>query len=196
MPVAPHLFEQDVTGEHLARLTGECHQQIELQRGQRDRHAVTGDLVRRYVDLDRTDREQFGRLLVGTTQPGTHACHQFLGLERFDHVVVGTGFQTEDDVDGVGLRGEHHDGHTGVRTQHATDVDAVHPGQHQVEQHQVRADLAHRGECLRTVADDEGFEPLTLQHDREHLGERGIIIDDEDPWLHAPNGDTSVTAAW
>jgi dTMP kinase len=42
--------------------------------------------------------------------------------------------EAEDNVHGVGLRGQHHDGNAGIRTQDPTYVDAVHAGQHQIEQ--------------------------------------------------------------
>src|SRR3954451_22856690 len=50
--VAPHLLEQQLAGEDLPWFAGQRDQQVELQRGQRDRHPVTGDLVGRDVDLD------------------------------------------------------------------------------------------------------------------------------------------------
>ncbi len=193
----PHLFQQDVAGEDLARLACEGDQQIELERGgERDRHAVAGDLVRGHVDLHRADREQFGRFLVGAAQAGAHPCDEFLRLERLDHVVVGAGFETQHDVDGVGLRRQHDDRDTRVGAQHTAHVDAVHAREHEVEEHEIRTDLPHRGECLRSVTDHEGFETLTAQHDRQHLGESGVVVDDQDARLHVFNGDTIVMKAW
>ena len=40
VPVAPHLLEQHLAGEHLARLAGQRDEQVELERGQRDRRAL------------------------------------------------------------------------------------------------------------------------------------------------------------
>src|SRR6476646_5848914 len=39
VPVAPDLFEKHLTGEHLAGLAGQRDEQVELERGERDRRA-------------------------------------------------------------------------------------------------------------------------------------------------------------
>lgn len=196
VPVSPHLFEEDVAGEHLTGLARERDEQVELERGQRDRHTVAGDLVRGHIDLHRADRQQLGRFLVGPAQARTHPGDQLLRLERFDHVVIGAGFQAQHHIDGVGLRRQHHDGHTRIGTQHTADVDAVHAGQHQVEKHQIGTDLPDRGQSLRAVAHHEGLETLAAQHDRQHLGECILVVDDEDAGLHVVNGDITVMKPW
>src|SRR5690606_18964232 len=48
--VAPHLLEQHLAGEDLARLAGQRHEEVELQRGQRDGLAGPGHLVAGHVD--------------------------------------------------------------------------------------------------------------------------------------------------
>src|SRR4051812_40278944 len=60
VPVAPHLLEQQLAGEHLPRLAGQRDEQVELERGERDRHPVPGDLVGRDVDLHVADGEVLG----------------------------------------------------------------------------------------------------------------------------------------
>ena len=62
---------------------------------------------------------------------------ELLGLERLDDVVVGTGLQPDDDVDGVALGREHDDRDAGLRPDPAAHLDAVDPGQHDVEQHEI-----------------------------------------------------------
>ena len=190
VPISPHLFEQHISSKHLPRFARQRHQQVELQRGQRDLLAVAGHLVGGHVDLDVADRQHLGGLVLVAAQPGAHPGHQFLGLERLHHVVVGAGLQAEHHVDGVGLGGQHHDRHTGVRAQHPADVDAVHAGQHQVEQHQVGPQFAHRGQRLRAVGDHRGVETLVAQDDGEHLGQRGVVVDDQNPLPHGVHGVT------
>ena len=188
--VTPHLFEQHIPSKHLPRFACQRHQQVELQRRQRDLLAAAGDLVGGHVDLDVGDRQHLGGTVVVAAQPGPHAGDEFLLLERLHHVVVGAGLQAEHHVDGVGLGGQHDDRHAGVGAQHAAHVDAVHAGQHQVEQHQIGPQFADRGQRLGAVTDHRGVETLAPQDDGEHLGERRIVVDDQNP---LPHGDHGVT---
>ena len=34
----------------------------------------------------------------------------------------------------------------------------------------------------------ERFESLATKHDRQHFGERGVVVDNKDPWLHGSHG--------
>jgi hypothetical protein len=58
------------------------------------------------------------------------------------------------------------------------------PFMHQVEQHQIGPQLADRRERLRAIADDRGVETFPAQHDGEHLGQRRVVIDDQNPLPH------------
>ena len=49
---------------------------------------------------------------------------------------------------------------------------------------------ADRGERLRAVADDRGVETLAAEHDGEHLGERRVIVDNQNPLPHGVHGVT------
>lgn len=184
--VSPHLLEEDFTGEHLARLARQCDQQVEFEWCERDLLAAAADLVCRNVDHDVGDAQQFGRLLFRTAQASTHSRHQLLRLERLHDVVVRTGFEAEHDVDGVGLGRQHHDGHAGIRTQNSAYVDPVHSGKHEIEQDEVGPGLTHCRERQGSVAYHVGIETLTTQHDREHLGECRVVVDNQNPWFHIP----------
>ena len=71
-----------------------------------------------------------------------------------------------------------------------THVDAVHAGQHQVQQDQVGAQLAHCGERLGAITDDRGVETFAPQHDGQHLGQRSVVVDHENPLPHDVHGVT------
>ena len=70
--VAPDLLEEDLTGEDLPRLAGERHEEVELQRRERQRAAVALDRVAGDVDLQVADLELLGLGLVarGAAGPG------------------------------------------------------------------------------------------------------------------------------
>jgi hypothetical protein len=85
----------------------------------------------------------------------------------------------------VALRGEHDDRHAGLTPDRPTHVDAAHAGQHQVEQDDVGTDLPERVQGPFAVGDEGRQETFAPQHDAEHLGERGIIIDHQYTGPHA-----------
>ncbi|CRG92914.1 hypothetical protein PISL3812_09992 [Talaromyces islandicus] len=182
--VAPHLFEQHFPGEDLPGLTRQRDQQIELQRGQRDRLPVPLHRVTRHVDHQIADRELLRRGLLGAPQPRTDPRHQLLGLERLDDVVIGAGLQAHHHVDGVALRRQHDDRHPGLGPDQPAHLDAVPAGQHEIEQHQIGLGLTESGQSPVTVRDERRLEALAAQHDAEHLGQCGVVIDDENASLH------------
>lgn len=111
VPVAPHLLEEHLAGEHLPGLAGQGDEQVELERGDREPLVATGHRVAGDVDGEVADGEALGLGLVVAPQAGPHPGDELLGLEGLDDVVVGTGFQAHDDVDGVGAGGQHDDRH-------------------------------------------------------------------------------------
>ena len=125
-------------------------------------------------------------------QPGAHARDEFLRLERLHDVVVGAGLEAEDHVDRVGLRGQHDDRRAALRADRAAHVDPGHARQHEVEQHDVRLGLAERLQRARAVGHEDRLELIGAQHDAEHFGERGVIVDYEDAGFHVAHGVTSL----
>ncbi|CAM5524863.1 hypothetical protein SABIM44S_03598 [Streptomyces abikoensis] len=64
------------------------------------------------------------------------------------------------------------------------DLDAVPAGQHQVEQHEIGLHLTKSSKCLVAVRNERRLETLTTQHNAEHLGQCGVVVDDKDASLH------------
>jgi hypothetical protein len=117
-------------------------------------------------------------------QPGPDAGHQLLGREGLGDVVVGPGLEPEDDVHGVGLGRQHHDGHAGLQPQLTADLEPVLARQHEVEQDQVGLGLVEGGDGLVAGADEHRLEALLTQDDPEHLAQRRVVVDDQYPALH------------
>lgn len=63
-------------------------------------------------------------------------------------------------------------------------LDTVPAGQHEIQQHQIRLGLTEGSQCLVTVRYERRLETLTTQHNAEHLGQCGVVIDDKDASLH------------
>ena len=116
-----------------------------------------------------------------------HASHEFLRLERLDHVVVGAGLEADDDVDGVGLGGEHDDGDVGLGPDLTADRDPVLSREHHIQQDDVGPRRAERGECVVAVGAEDRFQPFAAENDAEHLGQGGVVVDDQHSRLHGPH---------
>src|SRR4051812_28094473 len=177
VPVAPHLLEEQLAGEHLARLAGQRDQQVELQRRELDGHAVAGHLVGGDVDLHVADGEVLRLAGLAAAQLGPHAGDQLDRLERLGHVVVGAGLQPLDDVDRVALGGQHHDRHGRLLADVLADLQAVAARQHQVQQDDVGARLLEDADRPVAVGHEGRFVAFAPQHDAQHLGEGGVVVD-------------------
>ncbi len=121
------------------------------------------------------------RHLGASAQQGTDPGHQFLEVEGFDHVVVGSGVESGDFVgDGV-AGGEHQDGGGElVAAQAAAEADAVEFRQGDVEEEQVVFPSVHTmpsefavfSEIYGVLAIGQGF--------IDHFSKLRIIFDDKD----------------
>ena len=186
--VAPDLVEQLLTGEHLAGIGRQGNQQVEFERRQGESFVAAAHLVRVGGNGEIADAHDFrsggGR---SGPQPSADSGDEFLGVERLDNVVVSAGFQSTHHIGGIAFGGEHDDGHARFGTQVGADVNAVHAGKHEVEQHQVWLARAERCEGGRTIRAERWLVALGAQHNADHLGERKVIIDHEDPpHVHLP----------
>ncbi|GMA38980.1 hypothetical protein GCM10025883_10250 [Mobilicoccus caccae] len=136
------------------------------------------------VDGEVADGEAFGCGVFAAAESGTDARDEFLGFEGFADVVVGAGFEADDDVDGVGACGEHDDGHGALAAEAFAHVDAVHAGEHHVEEDEVGAGLSEDSEDFGSVGDVVDVEAFVAQDDTEHLREGQVVVDDEYACLH------------
>ena len=61
------------------------------------------------------------------------------------------------------------------------------PGSIRSSKHQVGPGIPENLDRLVAVGDKSRLEPLTAKHDPEHLGEGGVVIDDEHSSFHGPH---------
>ena len=162
------------------RLARQLDEQVEFERGQVDLGVAAGDDVLRNVDRQIADLEHFAGLVGVLAHPRTDAGDELTRFERLGDVVVRAGFQAQHHVDGVGLGREHDDRHGGFLADLLADIHAAHAREHEVQQNQVRLVFTERGDRLEAVDDGLCFKPFSLQHDGQHLGDRGVIVHDED----------------
>ena len=139
MAVSPHLFEELLAGKDLPGGARQRGEQVEFEGGQRDDAAPAFDDVA--GDVDRQVLQ--GQALVGlrvlaAAQSRAYAGHEFLGFEGLGDVVVRASFEPGDDVGRIRAGGQHNDRHVGDATDCPAHVEAVHAGEHDVEEDQVR----------------------------------------------------------
>src|SRR6202522_828447 len=123
---------------------------VSLQRSCIESFPVALHRMTRHINHDVADLKHLRGWLIGPSHPRADPGDQLLGFEWLDNVVICAGFEAEDDIYGVGLRGQHDDRHARLGTDLTAYVDAVRTWQHQVQQDQIRPGIP---ECLyRLVA--------------------------------------------
>ncbi len=159
-------------------------EEVELEGREVDPLLAAAHLVALDVDHEVADLEEPGRRGGRGAQARADAGDELLGVEGLDDVVVGAGLEALDDVGRVGLRREHDDGDAGLGADEVAHLDAVEAREHEVEEHQVGLRVVERGERLAAVPAEGGLEALGAQDDADHLGERGVVVDHQDPCCH------------
>lgn len=79
------------------------------------------------------------RGVLAASQHGLDPGQQLPGRVRLGDVVVGTELQAQHLVELIVLGGQHDDRHAGAAPDLAAHLGAAHPGEHEVQQHQVGA---------------------------------------------------------
>ena len=185
--------QQLAPGEDAARLARERGEQRELGRGQV--HGPPGHLgphawhvQRKVAGHDaipgRGDRP------FRAPEHGADARHELAGRERLGEVVVRPELQAQQLVEFVVAGSDHHDrdrGRRRVGAQVAGDVEPIESGQAEVQDDEVGAPLADRGEGAGSVAHGEHREPGMLEIVAGEGGDPRFVIDDEDG-LHGRGG--------
>jgi hypothetical protein len=186
--VAPHVFQQLVTGEDLARVTHEERQELEGLGFDRQRFAVaqqpmTGDVRLDAAQVDRGRRRARDRHL-GPAEEGPDAGRELTQREWLGHVVVGTELQPHDLVKLRVLGRQHDDRDTGFGADDAGDLHAGQLRQHDVEEHQIGSLSAEPGERLATIRG--GDDPIAVDLERvdQGLAQRRFVFHDQDRSCH------------
>ncbi len=117
------------------------------------------------------------------------------GAEGLDHVVVGAELEADDLVHLGAARGQHHDRHVGAAAQLAADVAAVAVGQGQVEHHQVRFLAGGELQGAGRGRGHQRLEARPAQRLGEGLGDRLLVLDDEDAPAGRLPGHAATVAA-
>ncbi len=113
-------------------------------------------------------------------QPGADACQQLVELERLRHVVVRAGVEPRDGVERAAACREHDDGHRRtLSAQVGQDLEAVHGGKSDVQQHEVDVSFEGAVEGLLAVLHDHSGVAGRLQAAAHEGGDARFVLDDE-----------------
>ena len=115
-------------------------------------------------------------LLAGAAEHRVDAGQDLLHLEGLDNVVVRAPLQAGHLVLGLPLGGEHDDRGRRLLPDLFQHGPAIHNGQHDVQQHQVRLEGAEILHTLSAVLGYFGLKPLLLQIEMEQLCDITVIL--------------------
>ena len=126
------------------------------------------------------------QVAVRAPQEGLDPAHQLAQPERLGQVVVGAELEADDLVDLVVARGQDEDRHLGAgRAQAAEDLEAVDPGQPDVEDDEVGRLVRGDVQALLARAGDGDLVPLLLEGVLDPASDGVLVFDDEDGGCHA-----------
>ncbi len=179
---APHLAHQLLPAEHSPGVGEQERQEVELAQGEGEFGAVLGGAPGRRVQDETGGAQRPGvRPGPGAAQYGLHAQHEFTRAERLGDVVVRAHLQAEDAVVLVAACRQHDDRHGAALPQPAADLQAVHAGQHQVEDDQVGPVRGGAGERGRAVPGAVHHVSRAVQVSGDDLGDGRVVVHDQNP---------------
>ena len=142
--VAPQVVEKPVPGQDAAAARGERVEDPELGGRQVEPDAIGHDLAAVAIDdevvADLGPPPRASAVSPGPPEDGPHPRRELPGGEGLGQIVVGSHLQPQDAVrlGGPGGEHDHRDARPGLRPfEEPEDLEAVGPGKHQVEDHEV-----------------------------------------------------------
>ena len=114
--------------------------------------------------------------------------HQDTAVEGLGDVVVGTGFQSENDVDRVVARGQHDDRHRQFLTNASAQADSVQVGKHHVEDGDIRLGVdrhIHSGQPSRC---GDHPKPVAFEIQLRCFADDSVVFDQQNQRIgHRPS---------
>src|SRR5262245_45960440 len=179
----PHLAQQLNTMDHGVLAFSEIREQVEFPPGQMDlapagRRAELVEIDHDLSELQAHDHE------AGAAKHRAYPRLKLLEVERLGHVVVGSELEPFELVGLLISRSQHDDRGASALPNHATEIETVLPRQHDVEEHEVRAEGSHARHGIVAVGNGRDLESTERQVVGQHARERLIVFDDEDSLFH------------
>jgi len=112
-------------------------------------------------------------------QHGPYARHELAEAKGLDDVVIRPEFQAHDTIQFLTPSSEHEDRHGRVTTQRAAEREAVHLGEHDVQENEVGLRTLRQLQTLGTREGMEGLKTLLVQAKEQGLGNALVILDEQ-----------------
>lgn len=176
---ASHDVDQLLAREHPSGSLGERTEQHELVGRERQHRAVERRAHGLGIDAQASHAH---RLLRGTrTSAGAPRVRadpreELAGGERLRDVVVGAALQAHDTVRLLATGGDHDDGRVDPRAQLAAHGEAVHAGQHQIEEDHVGSLVHHLRDAVPTVPGEDHPQPVRLEVARGQPSQALVVL--------------------
>ena len=175
----PHLVQQLIAGEYPVGGGGQVEEKLQLFGRSVHPLAVHQQLIGVQIDDQLVKGELALRRLIvisETAQHGVNAGQHLLHFKRLGDVVVGAHLQTGHLILQLALGGEHDDGDFGGLPDLLAHGPAVHAGQHNVQQHQIRLELVEFLQTGQTVSRDFALHLFLFQIDAQQVGNILIVF--------------------
>ncbi len=184
--LALHQIHEGFAREHAACILGERDQKRELVAGERALLPVHTHAARIAVDFKTAEpQERRPPSRFPAPENRAQAGEELARLERLGQIVVGADLQADDAVCGIPARGEHQHRRVLFRAQLAAHLESVDVGQHQVEHQRVKRLMRKPLESGAASGLDRNAKPRLAEILGNHLGEPGIVFDQENALGHA-----------
>src|SRR5262245_44618258 len=192
-------LQQLASRVHAARPRREVTQDLELRGGQADPALAALDAPALQVDhevavADDPAAGGVGEVAVGPTEECLDPAHQLAEAVRLRQVVVGAQLEADHLVDLVVAGGQDEDRRLRAGgTEPAEHLEAVDPGQPDVENHEIRGLVRREVEALFAAAGDRDLVALLLQRVLDAARDGELVFDDEDRGAHGAGLYTDMT---
>jgi hypothetical protein len=177
--VAPYAVVDDIASEDLLRMAHEQFEQIVLFGSEIDPSVANGNLVRSQIHRQGTVAQHgCGVFALTATELNTNTRQQFFKSERFDQVVICTGFEASNPIWNSVTCRQHNDRHIRRGAQPPCNFQPIDARQHQIKHHQIRRLFTGYVERLASIACDLDRVPFKCQPAPEISRNLGFIFND------------------
>ena len=180
------MLQDEIVGEHLSGVDGQQFDDFELVLGEMNllpgqQHLVAGQVDGQVLDLVGVPLDALAQLQpLGPAEGGPDAGQQLRHAEGLDHIVVRPHVQRPHLFRLPVPGGDDDDGHLpGQAPELGQNLQAVHVGQTQVQQHQIGAVGEEQGQAFLAGVGGDGAVVVGAQGPADEVADGPLVLDDK-----------------